>query len=71
MTDTDSLERLYLSQPSVFADIFNYVIYGGRDVIDKNSLREMDSRLTAIISDDARKQLLVQRNCVVGKCHIR
>ena len=56
MTDTDSLERLYLSQPSVFADIFNYVIYGGRDVIDKNSLREMDSRLTAIISDDARKQ---------------
>ena len=69
MTDTDSLERLYLSQPSVFADIFNYVIYGGRDVIDKNSLREMDSRLTAIISDDARKQLLVQRDCNAGELH--
>ncbi len=50
MPDKDSLTRLYLSQPAVFADIFNFIIYKGGSVIQPNDLREMDSRLTSINS---------------------
>jgi hypothetical protein len=41
----------YLRQNHIFADAFNFYIYGGRSVIDPASLHELDTREIVIPSD--------------------
>ena len=38
----DSLSMMYFSNPEVFADIYNYVLYSGEQVITPDSLTELD-----------------------------
>lgn len=39
----DSVTKDYMRDNIVFADVFNYFLYGGETVIDPKSLVEMDS----------------------------
>ena len=42
MGKTDIKSKAYLGQPDVFADVFNYYIYGGQQVICPKHLQECD-----------------------------
>ena len=42
MGKTDTVTKKYLRQNSVFADIFNFYLYEGRQVINPEQLRELD-----------------------------
>ena len=58
MPDKDSLAREYISQPDVFAEIFNYLIYGGVRVIQPGQLAEADTRQTLVLGAGGRKKTL-------------
>ena len=40
--EKDSETGIYMSNPVIFADVFNYLIYNGRQVIAAENLRELD-----------------------------
>ena len=40
----DTVTAKYMRQNNVFADAFYYFVYNGRQVIDPNSLEELDTR---------------------------
>ena len=40
----DTITTKYMGQNHIFADVFNYFIYGGEQVIDPDSLEELDTR---------------------------
>ncbi|MCD8221449.1 MAG: hypothetical protein LUD07_04510 [Clostridiales bacterium] len=40
----DTMTAKYMQRNEIFADAFNYYVYGGRQVIDPNSLEELDTR---------------------------
>lgn len=40
----DTVTTKYMGQNRIFADVFNYYIYGGEQVIDPDSLEELDTR---------------------------
>ena len=44
MGKTDTVTVKYMRQNAIFADAFNYFIYDGEQVIDPNSLEELDTR---------------------------
>ena len=58
MADKDSLTREYISQPNVFAEIFNYLVYGGVPVIQPDSLEDVDTRQTATLYKRRRKKTI-------------
>ena len=39
----DTLTKKYMSNPDIFADAFNYLIYNGRQVIKPSALRDADA----------------------------
>lgn len=41
MGAADTVTKAYMRENAIFADAFNYLIYGGRRVIDPNSLKEL------------------------------
>ena len=43
MGDVDSLSKKYMNDNSRFADVFNYLIYGGESVIDPAALSPLDT----------------------------
>ncbi|MDO4285664.1 MAG: hypothetical protein Q4C60_10080 [Eubacteriales bacterium] len=46
----DAVTKRYMSRSDIFADIFNYLIYQGRTVIQADTLRQFDSEETADLS---------------------
>lgn len=40
----DTVTTKYMKQNEIFADVCNYFIYDGKQVIDPNSLVELDTR---------------------------
>lgn len=44
----DAVTKDYIRDTSVFADVFNYIIYNGEQVIDPNKLHEMDTTAIAV-----------------------
>ncbi len=52
----DTVTKDYVRDPDIFADIFNYYIYGGRQVIQSEQLTERDTSEIALPygADDAR-----------------
>ena len=48
MGKIDTITKDYMRNNSVFADAFNYFIYGGRQVIKPESLRELDTTEIAV-----------------------
>ena len=44
----DTVTKAYVQDPHIFADIFNYFIYGGRQVIEPGHLTQRDSTKIAL-----------------------
>lgn len=55
MGKTDTVTKNYVEDCQIFADIFNYGIYNGRQVIDPKKLHPLDTSITSIPygTDDA------------------
>lgn len=43
MADKDSVTKEYMRNPKIFADVFDFFLYGGRNEIDPSRLRVMDT----------------------------
>ena len=43
MGKLDTVTKAYMKNNSVFADAFNYLLYGGRQVLDPSRLQELDT----------------------------
>ena len=48
MGKIDTVTKDYMKNNTVFADAFNYFIYGGRQIIDPENLRELDATEIAV-----------------------
>lgn len=58
----DTLTKKYMSNPDIFADAFNYLIYNGRQVIKPDELRIEDTTVTAVpYGADEKDKLPVQK----------
>ena len=61
MGKVDRATKSYLTQSSVFADIFNFYLYEGQQVIDPGQLRELDPAELSMPYGTDRKGEPVQR----------
>lgn len=41
----------YISQPEVFASLFNGFVFGGKQIVKPEILREVDGRLRFLLTD--------------------
>lgn len=39
----DTVTKAYMKENTVFADAFNYLIYGGKTVVNPTQLKELDT----------------------------
>ena len=53
MGTADMVTKEYMRENAVFADAFNYLIYGGKKVIDPAGLTEVDTATSAVGKKDA------------------
>ena len=44
----DTITISYMKTPEVFADAFNYYLYGGKQIIQAKKLKELDTRELAV-----------------------
>ena len=61
MADIDVWTKEYMSDERTFADLFNYFLYDGKQVIDPNSLKPLDTSLVSIPYGEDDEQEPVQR----------
>ena len=61
MSSKDIATKKYMRNPVVFADFFNGLIYGGKQVIDWSTLEEIDTSMLSIIPNGNRKSKSVQK----------
>ena len=61
MSTRDATTRQYISEAEVFADAFNYLIYGGEQVIRPENLTDMDAAQYALPYDEKGKPETVQK----------
>ena len=61
MASKDIATKKYMRNPVVFADFFNGLIYGGKQVIDWATLEEIDTSMLSIIPNGNRKSKSVQK----------
>ena len=57
----DTVEKAYLSNKARFADVVNYVIFGGRQVVLPEHLVEVDSVQAMVKTKDGREPELTQK----------
>lgn len=53
MGTVDIVTKEYMRENAIFADAFNYLIYGGKKVIDPAGLTEIDTATSAVGKKDA------------------
>jgi hypothetical protein len=59
----DTLTKKYMSNPDIFADAFNYLIYNGRQVIKPEALRDADAtEVIVAYGANEKEKLPVQKN---------
>ena len=61
MSKADTVAKIYMKQSSIFADVFNFYLYGGRQVIKPEQLRELDPTELSIPYGRDKKGEPVQR----------
>ena len=61
MGKKDTVEKAYLSNKARFADVVNYVIFGGRQVVLPEHLVEVDSVQAMVKTKDGREPELTQK----------
>ena len=52
MREKSIMSRRFMAQNKVFADVFNYHLYQGRQVIKESDLKERDSTEVAVLIQD-------------------
>ena len=57
----DIVTREYMRKNEIFADAFNYMIYGGRQVIEPEGLQELDTAELAEKYPDANAEGILRR----------
>jgi len=60
-TSKDTLTKAYMGNPVIFADAFNFFLYDGRQVIQPENLREMDTASMALPYGEDGIEVPVQR----------
>ena len=48
MSDKDTIAKAFMQNPVIFADLFNFKIYGGRQVIKPENLTTLDPTSLAL-----------------------
>lgn len=61
MSSKDIATKKYMRNPVIFADFFNGIIYGGKQVIDWTTLEEIDTSMLSIIPAGNRKSKSIQK----------
>lgn len=51
MGKTDSATKVYMGNPVIFADAFNFYMFGGRRILDSEKLRPLDTSEIGILSE--------------------
>ena len=65
----DTITKAYVQDASIFADIFNYYVYQGRQVIEPEQLKERDSTKIAL-PYGADGAVVPVRHCGIEFLHI-
>lgn len=52
MADKDIITKEYMSKNEIFADVFNFYLYNGKQVINPNELKELDTNEKVVINND-------------------
>lgn len=69
MGKTDTVTKAYMRKNEVFADAFNYLIYGGRMCIDPTQLQDVDTTEIALPfgsrDEDATEEKRRYKNIVI------
>ncbi len=61
MAEKDMITKKYMSDPLVFADVFNYFIHKGKQVIRPENLHPVDTTQVGYVSKKQNKSVLFQR----------
>lgn len=61
MGKADSITKVYMKNSRVFADAFNFYLFGGRQVIDPEKLIELDPAEIGILSEENGQKEAVQK----------
>lgn len=59
----DTVTKAYMKENAVFADAFNYLIYGGTAIVNPEQLQELDTTEIALpfgAQDENGNQLMMQ-----------
>ena len=70
MADKDTLTKQFMRKPEVFADAFNFYIYGGRQVIRPEDLKELDTTAIAVPYGSDNAKAPTQKSRDVLKCWV-
>ena len=71
MGKLDTLTKEYMSQCENFADVFNYFIFEGRQVLKPEALRELDSTEIGLIFNALSDELVQKFRDALKECVIR
>ena len=61
MSDKDTITKDYMQDKEIFADAFNFLLYGGRQVIKPEQLRPLDTTSIVLPYGDDSKPIPVQK----------
>lgn len=61
MAEKDAITKAYMQNNTVFADAFNYLMYDGKQVIDPDSLKPMDTTALALPYGNDKKTKSIQK----------
>lgn len=61
MADKDTITKDYMQDSETFADAFNFLIYGGKQVIKPEQLRPLDTTSIVLPYGDESKKVPIQK----------
>lgn len=71
MGRTDTITKKYMSDNKKFADVFNYFIYGGKQVITPDNLVEKDAAELGVLNNNGiyakQKYRDILKRCIIKK----
>lgn len=71
MREKSIMSRRFISQNEVFADIFNYHLYQGKQVIKEDDLEERDSTELAVLNQDEKAYAVEKIRDILKECVIK
>lgn len=71
MREKSIMSRRFISQNEVFADIFNYHLYQGKQVIKEDDLEERDSTEVAVLIQDEKAYAVEKIRDILKECVIK